>query len=172
MKFWRRIGPVATALLLAVALLSALPRLALYYLEDLGPLLYGHLAQEWNAEIRVGMLRGEWTGLRPQVILEDVGVRFAGSPEEHRFRQIGMTLDLLRSLWSLQPVLGRVVVRGGRIILHGDLDRLVGRDGLTRQEISCRSRSFSREIYRFPCRMRNGISHLSWRRSTWMLNRT
>lgn len=136
MKFWRRIGPVATALLLAVALLSALPRLALYYLEDLGPLLYGHLAQEWNAEIRVGMLRGEWTGLRPQVILEDVGVRFAGSPEEHRFRQIGMTLDLLRSLWSLQPVLGRVVVRGGRIILHGDLDRLVGRDGLTRQEIS------------------------------------
>ncbi len=113
-----------------LALISTALRIALLTLDDVHPYLSHWASEAFEVQMEIGQAASEWRGVYPSIILDDVTLKFDDAKVEHRFGQVALNLDLLKSLFSLSLVPERISVSGGAIRLQRLQDGQWGLKGM------------------------------------------
>ncbi len=102
----------------ALALASTALRVVLLTLDDVHPYLSRWASESFEVQMEIGQAASEWRGVYPSILLDDVTLKFDDAGVEHRFGQVALSLDLLKSLFSLSLVPEQISVSGGVIRLQ------------------------------------------------------
>ncbi|MDE0302897.1 MAG: DUF3971 domain-containing protein [Gammaproteobacteria bacterium] len=129
-KFGGYLGLALVSVVGILALISTALRVVLLTLDDVHPYLSHWASEAFEVQMEIGQAVSEWRGVYPSIILDDVTVKFDDAKVEHRFDQVALNLDLLKSLFSLSLIPERISVSGGAIRLQRLQDGQWGLEGM------------------------------------------
>ena len=112
------LGWILTLAMVTLAFVSTILRVFLLTLDDSYPWLSRWASDTYDMKMEIGEAIGEWKGMSPSIILEDVTLDLGSMGTVHHFDNVAFSLDLIKSLVSLSPVPKHLVVTGGSIQLH------------------------------------------------------
>lgn len=124
------LGLALVSIVGALALVSMALRVALLTLDDVHPYLSRWASEAFEVQMEIGQAVSEWRGVYPSIILDDVTLKFDDGKVEHRFGQVALSLDLLKSLFSLSLIPERISVSGGAIRLQRSQGGQWGLEGM------------------------------------------
>ena len=128
-----------TALVVLAALGLSVGRLALPWLETRAGQLESLVKERISQDVEIGRLELSWSGFGPELRVRDVAIRDRApgarpdTPPLLSARELRITLDVLASLWTWQPIPSRLVVLGSELSLSRTAEGRIAVQGIHAQ---------------------------------------
>ena len=123
---------IVASLVVLIAVLLSLARLFVPHLTQYKPRIEQWVSQTIQRPVHIGQMQAAWSGFEPQFQFSNVEIlNPAGTRALVRVKQLGVGINLFKSLirWRLQP--GLLVVSGMRLSIRQDANGKITVNGLS-----------------------------------------